>query len=141
MLKVVPDVNVLVSSALQARGPSGRIRAAWRRGELALVTTDAIIADVDKVLHRPHIFGKYPLTDELIQTFLVTLRKRAIVTPAHLHLHVVQDDPDDDIVIVAAVEAQADYIVSGDPHLKDLGSYADIPIVSPADFVVRERIS
>ena len=33
-----------------------------------------------------------------------------------------------------------DYIISGDPHLKDLGGYAGIPIVSPADFVVREQI-
>ena len=141
MLKAVLDVNVLVSSTLQASGPSGRIRAAWQRGELTLITTNSIIADVENVLHRPHIFEKYPLTEELIQEFLATLRKRAIVTPATLDLHVVRDDPDDDTIIIAAVEAQADYIISGDPHLKNLGSYADIPILSPADFVIREQIS
>jgi hypothetical protein len=141
MLRIVPDVNVLVSSALYIHGPSGRIRTAWHRGELALITTASIIADVDNVLHRPHILRKYPLTEELIQEFLTTLRKRTITMPARLDLRVVLDDPDDDVIIVAAVEAQADYIVSGDPHLKDLESYAGIPILPPADFVAREQIA
>lgn len=140
MLKVVPDVNVLVSSALQARGPSGRIRTAWRRGELALATTASILADVGDVLHRPHILNKYPLTEALIQEFLTTLRRQAILTPAALDLRIVQDDPDDDVIIICGLEARADFIVSGDPHLKNLGNYAGIPILSPSEFVSRERI-
>ena len=45
-------------------------------------------------------------------------------------------DPDDDLFVTAAVEGQADYIVSGDPHLLDLGEYLGVKIVSPRELVV-----
>jgi predicted nucleic acid-binding protein len=38
-------------------------------------------------------------------------------------------------VLEAALEGAADYIVSGDLHLLDLGSFRGIPILRPADFV------
>ena len=45
------------------------------------------------------------------------------------------DDPDDDLLLETALEAEADYIVSGDPHLTNLGVLRDIDIVSPSDFL------
>lgn len=44
-------------------------------------------------------------------------------------------DPKDNMVIACAVEGQADYIVSGDPDLVELGTFAKIQIVSPAEFI------
>ena len=38
-------------------------------------------------------------------------------------------------VIAAALEAEADFVVSGDNDFLALGAYRDIPIVSPADFL------
>lgn len=43
-------------------------------------------------------------------------------------------DPDDDAVIAAAVEGAAGYVVTGAPHLLEIGSYAGIRIVTPAQF-------
>jgi len=48
---------------------------------------------------------------------------------------VVDDDPDDDMVVECAVAGDADYIVSGDSHLQALDTYQDIDIVSPAAFL------
>ena len=53
---------------------------------------------------------------------------------------VVERDPEDDNIIIAAVEGKADCIVSGDRHLQDLDSYEDIPILSPSEFVARYNI-
>lgn len=36
--------------------------------------------------------------------------------------------------IDCAVEAQADYIISGDAHLLKINAYRDIPIYSPKNF-------
>jgi len=48
------------------------------------------------------------------------------------------EDPADNMVLECALEGQVDYIVSGDTrHLQPLGSFEDIPILSPADFIVR----
>jgi predicted nucleic acid-binding protein len=44
-------------------------------------------------------------------------------------------DPDDEVFLAAAVAGGADYIVSGDNHLRELETYEGIPILAPAEFV------
>jgi predicted nucleic acid-binding protein len=51
-------------------------------------------------------------------------------------LSVVADEPENR-VLEAAAEARVDAIVTGDVGLLDLSSYGDIPILSPAAFVMR----
>jgi len=51
---------------------------------------------------------------------------------------IVLADPDDDAFLRCAQAAEATYVVSGDHHLLDLGTYAGIPIVTVRDFLARE---
>jgi len=55
-----------------------------------------------------------------------------VVVPNRV-LTVVEDD-DDNRVLEAAIEGSADYIVSGDTDLLDLGSFQGIPIITPGEF-------
>jgi predicted nucleic acid-binding protein len=48
---------------------------------------------------------------------------------------VVLADPADDRVLEAARAFDADMIVNGDRHLLDLGTWGEIEIVSPAEFI------
>jgi predicted nucleic acid-binding protein len=50
---------------------------------------------------------------------------------------VIPDDPDDERILACAIDGRADLIVSGDRHLLDLESYADIPIITVRDFLER----
>jgi predicted nucleic acid-binding protein len=43
--------------------------------------------------------------------------------------------PEDDLILAAAVSAQADYLVTGDARLQALGSYQGVKIVTPREFV------
>lgn len=52
---------------------------------------------------------------------------------------VVEADPDDDLILDAAVEADAGVIISGDSHLRNLGKWKNIRILSPADFISEHR--
>lgn len=56
-------------------------------------------------------------------------------TPAEIKIEAVPEDPADDKFIIAAVEGEADYVVSGDRHLRNLESYRGIRIISPSEFV------
>ena len=144
MLRVVPDINLLVSSLINPFGVPGRIRAAWERRELTFICSLSMIEKADEVLHRPPIVSAFPSSDvaeERTRRFLRTLRRRAVRTPNRLNLHVIEQDPEDDTIIIAAVEGKADCIISGDRHLKDLGSYQDIPILSPSEFITRYSIA
>ena len=143
MLSVVPDINVLVSALLNQHGYPGRIQAAWERGELLFVMSEPILKKTDEVLHRAFItsaFSSPEIAEDRIRRMLALLRKRSRKTPHALDLKVVEKDPEDDKFIIAAIEGNADCIISGDAHLKDLGEYKGIPILTPADFVAQYNI-
>lgn len=47
-------------------------------------------------------------------------------------ISVVEDDPEDDVIVATAVAVKADYLVTGDPkHLLPLGACEGITIVTP----------
>ena len=140
MLIIVPDVNILVSSLITPTGHAARIMDAWKRGELAVITSQVIISKVDEVLHRPHLLNAYPIDETDIRQLCFLLEEEAVVTPHALNLQVIEQDPEDNTILIAAVEGNADCIISGDRHLKDLGNYKDIPILSPAAFVDKYHI-
>ena len=48
-------------------------------------------------------------------------------------------DRDDDAILATAVAARADLLVTGDKDLLVLGSYNEIPIVTPAECLARLR--
>jgi putative PIN family toxin of toxin-antitoxin system len=48
---------------------------------------------------------------------------------------VVVADPDDDVFLWCAIAADAAYVVTGDQHLLELGSYAGIPIIGLREFL------
>jgi hypothetical protein len=91
--------------------------------------------EISDVLRRPQIQKRHGWGDTQIDDFLSILREVAIVTPSVLRVTAVADDPDDDMYLACAIEGEADYVVSGDQHLRQLGSYRGIPIISPAQFL------
>ncbi len=136
MRRAVLDTDVIVSGAITPEGHPGEILKAWRAGLFALVISEDIIEEVKEVLNRPHIRDKYQhLTKATIGRLINLLRDHSIVVPGALNLTVVERDPDDDKIIIAAVEGDAEYIVAGDPDLTDLGIYKGIQILKPAEFV------
>jgi predicted nucleic acid-binding protein len=66
------------------------------------------------------------------------LEREAIVVSGEANtMGAVPDDPDDDIVLACVVEGMADFIVSGDRHVLDLGEYRGIPIITVREFLER----
>ena len=49
-------------------------------------------------------------------------------------------DPDDNRVLECAVESSADFIVSGDSHLLELGSFKGIRIMNPVALINELRL-
>jgi uncharacterized protein len=53
----------------------------------------------------------------------------------------VVDDPDDDKILECAAEAGSDFIVTQDEDLLRLGSFQDIGILRPLEFLDRRPMS
>ncbi len=56
---VVPDTNIFVSGTILSYGIPFEILRSWRRQEFILVTSEAIIAEIQRVLRYPRIRDKY----------------------------------------------------------------------------------
>jgi putative PIN family toxin of toxin-antitoxin system len=127
--RVVLDSNVIVSG-LGWSGPPARILDAALDGQLVLVTSPPLLAELRRVLGYPKlakvIDGAQQLVDLVEASSVVVLPTRVLA---------VVGDESDNRVVEAAVEGAADYIVSGDDDLLGLGSFQGIPVVAPVEFV------
>ena len=72
-----------------------------------------------------------------VQQEVETIRYFAEFVDPDEEITAVEDDPDDDKFLEAAVAGNVDYIVSGDRHLLDLDSFQGIEIVEPRAFYER----
>ncbi|MBA4371888.1 MAG: putative toxin-antitoxin system toxin component, PIN family [Thermodesulfovibrio sp.] len=135
-MKIVIDTNVFISSFLSPKGKPRKIVDLWKKGEVTLCLSVEILSEYIEVLSR---FGleNEPELKEVLDLFRQHSYCELVVCDDRLN--VVEADPDDNRFIECAVVARASYIVSGDKHLKELGQYAGIRIISPAEFISAVR--
>ena len=139
LVRAVLDTNVYVSGTILSRGVPWEVLEAWRQNEFILVTSKAILAEIERVLRYPRIRRRYSVTAQDLARLMDSLRADALVVPGEVEISRTSDDPDDDKFLACALEAQAECIVTGDPHLLSLGSYHGIAILTPREFL--ERLS
>lgn len=130
LLKVVFDTNIFVMAAGM---PGGYIDywldlATPPGNKFQLYTSPAILVEVQEKLESKLHFER-PLTVEYIS------RISGIATVVHpkQELTVVPQDPDDNMILECAIEAQADIIVSADKDLLKLKRYGDTQIHHPTN--------
>lgn len=133
---MVVDTNIIVSGVLSPGGTPAQILNAWRERRFLLVSSLAIIAEVQAVFRYPHIRKKYSLLDEEIDQITLLLKRDALLVPGSTVIsEEVLSDPKDIIFLACALEGQAHLIVSGDYHLLDKLEFQGIPIVSARQFL------
>ncbi len=129
MLKVVLDTNVLISAILFGGKPRQILEKAIR-GEIRLCLSDPILEEIKGVLQR----SKFDYSPEMIQFILTELMGIAhFVNPSET-IDVVLEDRDDNRILECAVEAGANYIITGDSHLLKLSKYLNIEVLNAAAF-------
>jgi len=136
-MKVIVDTNTVISGLAQAESPPTQVLELWRHGAIELLTSQATIHELGRVLHYPKVKRLTQLADNEIQAFLALYRRDATFLDVTLKVDVISSDPDDNMFIALAVTGGADYLVTGDrKHLLPLKRYEDTLIVSPAHFIV-----
>jgi hypothetical protein len=136
MLRVVLDTNVFVTSLLSRKGAPSKDLDEWRAGKYLLVTSPSIISEIRRVLTAPRIRKRYRIGEQEIEQLIDLLKKEAVIVPGSATVKgVIPRDPEGDKFLACAVDAGADFIVSGDRHLLDLGEHRGIPIITVQEFM------
>ncbi|MFH1181615.1 MAG: putative toxin-antitoxin system toxin component, PIN family [Candidatus Woesearchaeota archaeon] len=128
-MRAVLDTNIFISGIHWAGSPR-EVLWAWYSGKFELVTSPAILDELSETLSTFRII----ISQERLERWRNAITgKSIIVTPTNL-IRAVQD-PDDNKFIEAAVEGNADFIVSKDKHLLELKKYDKIEILTPEEFL------
>jgi putative PIN family toxin of toxin-antitoxin system len=133
-MRVVLDVNVLVSGFVARSGTLGAILAAWTGGQFELVTSEHILAGCHRAWTKPYFHSRY--TDNEIHATLALLQTDAMLVTPVSTVRDVTDDLEDDLVLATAVAGDAAYLVTGDNGLLAVEGFWNVSIVSPREFLV-----
>jgi putative PIN family toxin of toxin-antitoxin system len=133
-MRVVMDINVLVSAQIKPSSQIGLVLKHLRIGRYMLLYYPRLLDEFQQVRFRPHLMQKYHLDENEIKNtiHLMALRGQAITATTSVN---VCRDPDDNILLSLALDGQVDYIVSGDKDLLILNPFQGIPILTPAEFL------
>jgi uncharacterized protein len=115
MIRVVIDTNILVSALLRPEGLPAAVLILVFSGQVPLYVSDAVFAEYDEVIRRPH-FKRSP---DVIEGTLQSIRKLGHWVKPRYRVEECSD-PDDNIFLECAQAASADYLVTGNqrhfPH-------------------------
>jgi putative PIN family toxin of toxin-antitoxin system len=134
MMQVVLDANTLASGAV---APSGGTLATiidlWQHGVFSVALSAHILRELERAFSDPYFLNR--LSVEEIASYLTMVQSTVTVVLITEEVHNVATHPEDDVILATAISAKADYLVTGDTKLQDLGTYHHVTILSPRKFL------
>ena len=134
MLRVAIDTNVLVSAIID----NGKHRSLLLKllQEHTVLLSPMILAELADVIIR----DKFTITDSEVNRFLSSLTKISKIIQDKPRFKIIIEDPDDDVILNAAYNGKADYIITGDKDLLTWKKFKSIKILNVPELleVLRE---
>jgi putative PIN family toxin of toxin-antitoxin system len=124
---VVFDTNILLSAFLFGGNPEILFEAV-RSGKITLITSPSILAEFASILKN-----KFSWENEDVCEALMVIGRHVELIKPRQKLAILEDDADNR-VLECALEGGADYIISGDYHLLNLGDVESIPLLRASEF-------
>ena len=126
---VVLDTNVIISSIFWM-GNSNKIVNLAIEQKITNFTSPQLLNELAKVLRK-----KFKVPEDKIEEQVALVAKYSQITEPKIKIKAIKEDPFDDKVLECALSCDADYIVTGNWHLLELGTYKGIKIAKPKEFL------
>jgi len=132
---IVADINVVASGAIISESPPSQVMQLWQKRGIDIATSPPIMQRMERVFNYPEVRKLTGWNDKDVQEFLADFRGTAVMTAGTTRVSAARD-PEDNAIFACAVEAGADYLVSGDEkHVLSVGTFQGIPVVRPREFL------
>lgn len=128
-MKAVFDTNVLIA-AFATEGICSKVLTRGRKKQFDLITCQFILKEFKRILIKKITASKNEVYDALK---LVSESVHLVVNPKQTVTGICRDKSDDNI-LACAMEAKADYLVTGDADLLELKHFKGTKIVTPREF-------
>ncbi len=134
-MRIVLDSNIIVSGLLSGKGPPGWLLRLWLEGRFELATSKPQLDELGRVFDYKKIRERIPPGQAADFLGHVDVLATVMQTLPKVHL---SPDSDDNIILATAIEASADFIVSGDKiELLSLKKVEGTPILSARQALTR----
>ena len=131
MLKVVFDTNVIISAALFEKSLPALLLSLGLEDKIRFIASPALLDEYEAVLKRP----RFKLNQKQIAELMGKInRKASIVTPTK-RLKIVKADEPDNRILESAVEAKADFIITGNKRHFPFEEFKGSKLVTPREFI------
>jgi putative PIN family toxin of toxin-antitoxin system len=138
-LRAVIDTNLFISGLFSKDSVSAQLQNLWIDQAFELVTSVEIIKEVSRVLSYRRIKKRFKPKEENVRRFFQLIFRKAIISKDVYRTDKIVDDPTDNKFLACALEKKADYIVSRDPHLRNLKHFHGIQIVDATTFIEKVK--
>lgn len=127
MYRLILDTNVLINGVQDENSYAYRIISLCLESKLQAIISDPIKRENQLLATRN-------ITDEEYLNIIDDYFENAEMIRVHTKQHFVEDDHEDDKFVQAAIDGEADFIISSDHHLLDLGECGKTKIITPEEF-------
>lgn len=135
-IRAVLDTNLFISGLFASKGTVATLQQLWISGAFELAVSEEILQEIKETLQKPYLQKELFLRPQELDEILGMIREKAFVVTRDLYkTDKITADPDDNKFLGCALEAKAQYVVSGDNHLLSLKHFHGIQVVDAANFV------
>lgn len=137
--RLVLDTSVLVAAFRSPNGASRRMLKLIAQERLRPLATPALFLEYEDVLTRPEQLEAHGVSQEEIQEFLGGLVARLEPVEIHFQWRPQLTDPDDELVLEAALNGRADALVTHNTrHFLLAANRFGLRILTPANLFRKE---
>ncbi|MGB9896244.1 MAG: putative toxin-antitoxin system toxin component, PIN family [Thermoproteota archaeon] len=137
-VKAVLDTNILIS-LLFKKALAKEISKVMKKKSIEFYSSEEILKELARVLTYPKIEEVLEKAGVNKKTALEALTEKLKIVNPKVKLNVIRRDPSDNKVLECALEAGAEYVITGDKHLLELKKFRKIEVVTMRKFL--EKLS
>ncbi len=116
-VRVLLDTNIWISALISPNGMPARVLRLFLGQRIVPVLCSALLDELVDVLSRPRIRGRIHLPEHEIIEILALIADRSVETFPTGQVRLCRD-PDDDIVLEAALLGKAQFLITRDDDMK-----------------------
>ena len=127
-MKLVLDTNIFIAAYFNRKSASARIIDLCLENKHELIFSSRLRKEVRLILKNVRANREF---QKRIQSLFMNASR---IRPTQ-KIFMVKEDPEDNKFLECALEGKADYLITSDRHLLELGEFAQTKICKPTQFL------
>lgn len=130
-MRAVLDTNIFLSGLIFPQGSPGQVLTLARQKKFAVFSSSFILNEIKK-----NLMVKFGYDEKETDFFLLEILKFVTLVRSKIKVEKIKVKDDDNRILECALEAKADFLVTGDrKHILPLRNFRGIKILPAQDFL------